>query len=65
MSQKLAGKVVIITGTGGSIGREAALLFAREGALVVGPGSASRTRSRPSMRSGPRAARWSRCSPAT
>ena len=38
MSQKLAGKVVIITGTGGSIGREAALLFAREGALVVGAG---------------------------
>ena len=28
----------IITGTGGSIGREAALLFAREGAAVVGCG---------------------------
>jgi NAD(P)-dependent dehydrogenase (short-subunit alcohol dehydrogenase family) len=27
-----------VTGTGGSIGREAALLFAREGALVVGCG---------------------------
>ena len=38
MSKKLAGKVVIITGTGGSIGREAALLFAREGALIVGAG---------------------------
>ena len=38
MSNRLAGKVVIITGTGGSIGREAALLFAREGALIVGAG---------------------------
>jgi NAD(P)-dependent dehydrogenase (short-subunit alcohol dehydrogenase family) len=28
--------VCIITGTGGSIGREAALIFAQEGALVVG-----------------------------
>ena len=35
---RLAGKVCIITGTGGSMGREAALLFAREGALVVGCG---------------------------
>jgi len=33
---RLAGKVCIVTGTGGSVGREAALLFAREGALVVG-----------------------------
>jgi len=38
MSRRLAGRVCIITGTGGSIGREAALLFAREGALVVGCG---------------------------
>ena len=38
MSNRLAGKVVIITGTGGSMGREAALIFAREGALVVGCG---------------------------
>jgi NAD(P)-dependent dehydrogenase (short-subunit alcohol dehydrogenase family) len=30
--------VCIVTGTGGSIGREAALLFAREGAHVVGCG---------------------------
>jgi NAD(P)-dependent dehydrogenase (short-subunit alcohol dehydrogenase family) len=37
-SNRLAGKVCIITGTGGSIGREAALLFAREGALIVGCG---------------------------
>jgi NAD(P)-dependent dehydrogenase (short-subunit alcohol dehydrogenase family) len=36
MSKRLAGKVCIITGTGGSIGRQAALIFAREGALVVG-----------------------------
>ena len=33
---RLAGKVCIITGTGGSMGRAAALLFAREGALLVG-----------------------------
>jgi NAD(P)-dependent dehydrogenase (short-subunit alcohol dehydrogenase family) len=32
------GKVCIITGTGGSMGREAALTVAREGALVVGCG---------------------------
>jgi NAD(P)-dependent dehydrogenase (short-subunit alcohol dehydrogenase family) len=38
MSDRLLGKVCIITGTGGSIGREAAMLFAREGALVVGCG---------------------------
>ncbi len=38
MSNKLAGKVCIITGTGGSIGRASALAFAREGALVVGCG---------------------------
>jgi NAD(P)-dependent dehydrogenase (short-subunit alcohol dehydrogenase family) len=34
--KRLAEKVCIITGTGGSIGREAALAFAREGAFVVG-----------------------------
>jgi NAD(P)-dependent dehydrogenase (short-subunit alcohol dehydrogenase family) len=33
---RLAGKVCVVTGTGGSIGRATALLFAREGALVVG-----------------------------
>jgi NAD(P)-dependent dehydrogenase (short-subunit alcohol dehydrogenase family) len=33
---RLAGKVCITTGTGGSMGREAAMAFAREGALVVG-----------------------------
>ena len=36
MTDRLAGKVCVITGTGGSIGREAALAFAREGASVVG-----------------------------
>ena len=36
MSGRLEGKVCIITGTGGSIGRATALTFAREGALVVG-----------------------------
>jgi NAD(P)-dependent dehydrogenase (short-subunit alcohol dehydrogenase family) len=34
----MSGKVCIITGTGGGIGREAALTFAREGASVVGGG---------------------------
>jgi NAD(P)-dependent dehydrogenase (short-subunit alcohol dehydrogenase family) len=33
---RLAGKVCIITGTGGSMGRATALTFAREGASVVG-----------------------------
>jgi len=33
---RLAGKVALITGTGGGQGREAARIFAREGALVVG-----------------------------
>jgi len=33
---RLKGKVCLITGTGGSIGRAAALRFAQEGALVVG-----------------------------
>ena len=36
MTGRLAGKVSIITGTGGSIGRATALAFAREGAAVVG-----------------------------
>ena len=33
---RLKGKVCLITGTGGSIGRAAALRFAEEGALVIG-----------------------------
>ncbi|MER7164963.1 SDR family NAD(P)-dependent oxidoreductase [Micromonospora sp. NPDC000207] len=36
MTGRLAGKVAVITGTGGGQGRAAALLFAREGATVVG-----------------------------
>src|ERR1700722_4802077 len=35
-SPRLSGKVCIITGTGGSMGRAAALAFARDGASVVG-----------------------------
>src|SRR5260221_1576722 len=36
MSLRLSRKVCVITGTGGSIGRAAAVAFAREGASVVG-----------------------------
>jgi NAD(P)-dependent dehydrogenase (short-subunit alcohol dehydrogenase family) len=36
MTERLKDKVCIITGTGGSIGRASALLFADEGALMVG-----------------------------
>jgi NAD(P)-dependent dehydrogenase (short-subunit alcohol dehydrogenase family) len=36
MAGRLAGKVAIITGTGSGMGRTAALLFAREGARIVG-----------------------------
>jgi len=36
MPRRLEQKVCVITGTGGSIGRAAALAFAREGASVVG-----------------------------
>jgi NAD(P)-dependent dehydrogenase (short-subunit alcohol dehydrogenase family) len=36
MSGRLAGKVCVVTGTGGSMGRATALMFAREGASVVG-----------------------------
>jgi NAD(P)-dependent dehydrogenase (short-subunit alcohol dehydrogenase family) len=36
MPARLEGKVCVITGTGGSIGRATALAFAREGASVVG-----------------------------
>lgn len=36
MSQRLKGKVCVITGTGSGMGRAAAILFAREGAQVIG-----------------------------
>jgi NAD(P)-dependent dehydrogenase (short-subunit alcohol dehydrogenase family) len=36
MAGRLEGKVCLVTGTGGSMGRATALVFAREGALVVG-----------------------------
>jgi NAD(P)-dependent dehydrogenase (short-subunit alcohol dehydrogenase family) len=36
MAGRLAGKVCVITGTGGSMGRATALTFAREGASVIG-----------------------------
>jgi NAD(P)-dependent dehydrogenase (short-subunit alcohol dehydrogenase family) len=36
MPGRLAGKVCVITGTGGSMGRAIALTFARGGALIVG-----------------------------
>jgi len=36
MPGRLAGKVCVVTGSGGSIGRATALTFAREGAAVVG-----------------------------
>ena len=36
MAGRLAGKVAIITGTGSGMGRAAALIFAREGAAIIG-----------------------------
>jgi NAD(P)-dependent dehydrogenase (short-subunit alcohol dehydrogenase family) len=38
MSNRLANKVCVITGTSGSIGQAAAVAFVREGAIVVGSG---------------------------
>jgi NAD(P)-dependent dehydrogenase (short-subunit alcohol dehydrogenase family) len=36
MAGRLSGKVCIITGSGGSMGRAAAILFASEGARIIG-----------------------------
>jgi NAD(P)-dependent dehydrogenase (short-subunit alcohol dehydrogenase family) len=38
MTRRLEGKVCIVTGSGGAIGRASALMFAREGAHLVGCG---------------------------
>ena len=48
MAGRLAGKACVITGTGGSMGRAAALTFAREGASVVGCDVSVERRKRPS-----------------
>ena len=62
MSNRLSGKVCIVTGTGGGIGREAALTFAREGALVVGCGLYIDVRKGPLQPFAPRVEQWSPCS---
>jgi NAD(P)-dependent dehydrogenase (short-subunit alcohol dehydrogenase family) len=36
MTDRMAGKVVVITGTGGGMGRAAAIRFAKEGAVIAG-----------------------------
>ena len=36
MAGRLSGKVCVVTGTGGSVGRASALIFARKGASVLG-----------------------------
>ena len=36
MSNRMVGKVVVITGTGGGMGRAAAIRFAKEGAVIAG-----------------------------
>src|SRR5262245_55786885 len=38
MTERFGGKVVLVTGAGGAVGRAAALAFAREGAAVVAAG---------------------------
>lgn len=47
MSGRLSGKIALVTGAGAGIGKGCALMFARQGAVVIGcdinPGSATRT----------------------
>ena len=62
MAGRLAGKVCVVTGTGGSMGRATALTFAREGASVVGCDVAVEPAEETVELVRPRAARWCRCS---
>ena len=52
---RLQGKVALITGAGSGIGRETALLFAREGAAIVVADVNARRARRPRARSRRRA----------
>ena len=61
MSNRLSGNVCIIIGAGGGMGREAALTFAREGALVVAA-CTSRKRKRRLRQFVLTVERWSPCS---
>ena len=61
MTDRLLGKACIITGSGGGIGREAAVTFAREGALVVAA-CTSRKRKRRLRQFVLTVERWSPCS---
>ena len=62
MSGRLEGKVRVVTGTGGSMGRATALTFAHEGASVVGCDVIVDPAVRPSRWCTPRVVRWCRCS---
>jgi NAD(P)-dependent dehydrogenase (short-subunit alcohol dehydrogenase family) len=61
VSNRLSGKVCIIIGAGGGMGRGAALTFAREGALVVAA-CTSRKRKRRLRQFVLTVERWSPCS---
>ena len=55
---RLEGKVALITGTGGGQGRAAALLFAAEGATVVGCDLKTAAPAKPSTRSAQPGVGW-------